>query len=145
VGLDGRRPSKFILSRMEYLLLWWPGEFVRTLHASFADYLTDPDRCQNCPWIIVPSEVHHTLDRGCIRLLQAGPRFNIRNLKRPTSATKTFPGWIYASTLRFLLILYMRVNFGVIIFNTQIGAMLYWTRSRLLYTVNLCIGSKRSA
>jgi len=79
VGLDDRRSCRFIFSHMKCLLLWRPGQLIRTLYASFTDYLTDLRRCGNCPGIIDPSTVHHTLARGCIRLLKTGLRFKRAN------------------------------------------------------------------
>jgi hypothetical protein len=92
MGLNGRRSSKFVLSRMRCLLHWKAGQPIRTLRASFADYLTDPRRCGNCPWIIVPSAVHYTLARGCMRLLKIGLRFNICGLETSHVRNEGIPG-----------------------------------------------------
>jgi len=42
---DGRRSCKIVLLRLRCLFVWSPGKSVQVLHASFADYLTDPHRC----------------------------------------------------------------------------------------------------
>ena len=81
LGLQCRRASEFILSRLRCLLQWGPGQPVRALHASLADYLTHNDRCGSDPWFIDVSKQHHTLALGCLRVLKSGLRFNICELE----------------------------------------------------------------
>ena len=75
LGLDGNRSSTFILSRLRCLLQWSPGQPIRTLHASFADYLTDPKRCRNQPWFIDISSHHHGLALSCFRIMKVELKF----------------------------------------------------------------------
>ena len=81
LGLDGYRSSTFILSRLRCLLQWSPGQPVRTLHASFADYLTDPKRCGNQPWFIDMPSHHHGLALSCFRIMNVELKFNICGLE----------------------------------------------------------------
>jgi len=81
LGLDGPRSSTFILSRLHCLLQWTQGQAARPLHASFADYLTDPNRCGGQPWFIDVSVHHELLARGCFQIMKAELKFNICNLE----------------------------------------------------------------
>jgi len=81
LGLGGSNSTKMMLARLGCLLSSTPGQPVRTLHASFADYLTDPTRSGNKPWMIDLSLVNDALVRGCLRLMKAGLRFNICGLE----------------------------------------------------------------
>src|SRR5882724_6694032 len=81
LGLGGGNSTKMILARLGCLLSSTSGQPVRTLHASFADYLTDPARSGNKPWMIDLSLVNDALVRGCLRLMKAGLRFNICGLE----------------------------------------------------------------
>lgn len=80
LGLNGPRSSKFILSRLRCLLQWSPGQGIRTLHSSFADYLSDPHRCGDRPWFIDVPRHNETLVVACFRHLQSGLRCNICEL-----------------------------------------------------------------
>ena len=81
LGFDGPRSSTFILSRLHCLLQWTQGQAARPLHASFADYLTDPNRCGGQPWFIDVSVHHELLARGCFQIMKAELKFNICHLK----------------------------------------------------------------
>jgi len=81
VGLDGPRSSSFILSRLRCLLQWSSGQPARVLHASFADYLTDPKRCGDQPWFINISFHHRDLALSCFRTMEMGLKFNICDLE----------------------------------------------------------------
>ena len=81
LSVDGRRPSTFLLLHMRYLLLWSPGRPVRVLHASFADYLTDLQRCGTKPWIIDLSAANHTLAVACLKRMDVGLYFNVCRLE----------------------------------------------------------------
>lgn len=81
LGLSGYRRSQFILSRLGCLLQWHSGKPVRILHASIADYLSDPRRCGNHPWFIgIPSHTR-SLTLTCLRIMKAELRFNICQLE----------------------------------------------------------------
>jgi NACHT domain len=82
IGMDieTTTPSAHVLSYMGSLLSWKPGQGVRLLHSSFADYLTDPDRCGNRPWFIGRSMACQRLAVGCIRIMKTELKFNIGQL-----------------------------------------------------------------
>ncbi|KIM71121.1 hypothetical protein PILCRDRAFT_805352, partial [Piloderma croceum F 1598] len=80
LGLSEHRSSTFILSRLRCLLHWSPGQPARTLHPSFADYLSNAHRCGNQPWFIDLPTHHRRLALTCFQQMQAGLRFNICRL-----------------------------------------------------------------
>ncbi|KZP06575.1 WD40 repeat-like protein [Athelia psychrophila] len=78
------RPSKScrpILRKLGCLLQWSEGLPVRTLHASFADYLTDYHACGGQPWFIDKSKHHADFTMGCLHVMKRFLRFNICGLK----------------------------------------------------------------
>jgi hypothetical protein len=79
--LDGRRSSRYILKHLRCVLYWEPGQAVRVLHASFADYLSDPDRCGGHPWFIQVSHHHRVFALACFQQMKVGLRFNICDLE----------------------------------------------------------------
>jgi hypothetical protein len=81
LDLDGSRSSRFVLERLRCLLQWSPGQPVRTLHASFADYLTDVHRCRNRPWFVDISSHHRYLALASFRIMEAKLKFNICGLE----------------------------------------------------------------
>jgi hypothetical protein len=81
LSVDERTPSAFLLLHMRYLLLWSPGQPVRLLHASFADYLTDPRRCGKKPWSIDLPTANHALAVACLQRMNVGLHFNICGLE----------------------------------------------------------------
>ncbi|KIM84728.1 hypothetical protein PILCRDRAFT_67515 [Piloderma croceum F 1598] len=80
MDIETTTPSARILSHMGSLLSWNPGQGVRLLHPSFADYLTDHDRCGNQPWFIEKSIACQRLAVGCIRTMKTELKFNICQL-----------------------------------------------------------------
>jgi hypothetical protein len=78
---DGRTPSKFMLPRLRCLLHWSPGLPVRVLHASFADYLLDPQRCGGKPWIIDLSVANQVLAESCLQRMNDELHFNMCELE----------------------------------------------------------------
>jgi hypothetical protein len=80
LGLSGYQASRFILARFHCLIRWDPAQPARTLHASFADYLTDIRRSGNQPWFIGSSTHHLRLVTGCFQIMKQELRFNICNL-----------------------------------------------------------------
>lgn len=82
LGLSDERSSRFILSRLRSVLDWGgPGQPIRTMHASFADYITHQDRCGDRPWFIDPVAHHGNLAICCLTVLKAGLLFNICQLE----------------------------------------------------------------
>jgi WD40 repeat protein len=81
LGLSKHRSSTFILSRLRCLLHWSPGQPARTLHPSFADYLSNAHRCGNQPWFIDLPTHHRRLALTCFQQMQAGLKFNICRLE----------------------------------------------------------------
>ncbi|KAK7015389.1 WD40 repeat-like protein [Favolaschia claudopus] len=66
-----------ILKSLGSVLLWNSGGPVRTLHASFSDYLVDPRRSGSKPWFIDTAIQSQLLATRCLRLLTSNLRFNI--------------------------------------------------------------------
>ncbi|KAJ7688866.1 WD40-repeat-containing domain protein [Mycena rosella] len=77
----GQQTSEDVLKYLGCVVRWSPGKEARTLHASFADYLTDPDRSGAEPWALSPEADHHSLALGCLRTLHSELRFNICGLE----------------------------------------------------------------
>jgi hypothetical protein len=79
--LLGVGDSSNVLGLLGSVIEWTAGKEARILHASFADYLTDPARSGGQPWAI-DLRVHHlSLSLGCLRILWSELRFNICNLE----------------------------------------------------------------
>jgi hypothetical protein len=91
-SLDGQRSSEFIFSRLRCLLLWRRGQPAQTLHASFADYLTNSDRSGSKPWFIDQSAANSAMALGCLRLMTTGLSFNICGLESSYLSNKDVPG-----------------------------------------------------
>ncbi|KAJ7142343.1 WD40-repeat-containing domain protein [Mycena epipterygia] len=70
-----------VLGRLGCVIQWSPGHEARTLHASFADYLTDPLRSKGEPWSLNPKTDHHPLALGCLQILNRDLKFNICGLE----------------------------------------------------------------
>ena len=82
LGLNGHRSSRFILSRLQCLLRWTPGNPVQTLHKSFVDYLIDVNPVWKVSIGFVNPSIHHgQLAQACFKLMKSGLRFNICNLE----------------------------------------------------------------
>jgi hypothetical protein len=73
--------SANVLSHLSYVIQWAPGNEVRTLHASFSDYLTDPIRSRGEPWSIDPKAGHLSLASGYFHVLNSELKFNICHLE----------------------------------------------------------------
>ena len=80
LGFGGPRSSTLILFRLRALLQWAPGKTVRFLHESFADYLTDVNRCGDRPWFIDIPVHHQNILLACFRVMKDGLKFNICGL-----------------------------------------------------------------
>ncbi|KAJ7108211.1 hypothetical protein C8R44DRAFT_884977 [Mycena epipterygia] len=78
---SGQKRSSSVLKFLGCLIQWSPGKEARTLHASFADYLTDPTRSGGEPWFINPNTEHRPLSMGCLRILEQELQFNICELE----------------------------------------------------------------
>ncbi|KAJ7480990.1 hypothetical protein FB451DRAFT_1130765, partial [Mycena latifolia] len=78
---SGQQRSGDVLTHLTSVVQWNRGEEARTLHASFADYLTDPNRSGGEPWAINPKTDHYSLSLGCLRTLRRELRFNICGLE----------------------------------------------------------------
>jgi hypothetical protein len=89
---DKHIPSNVMLSRLQCLLIWKPGHPVQILHASFADYLTNPSRSGNEPWFIDIHVAHDTTVLGCLRLMNTGLHFNICGLETSYLPNEDVPG-----------------------------------------------------
>jgi hypothetical protein len=92
LNLDEDRSSHFILARMHCLLVWSPGEPVRTLHASFSDYLTDPLRCGTNPWSINLPLANRDVALACLQVMKIGLQFNICGLETSYCSNQDVPG-----------------------------------------------------
>ncbi|KAJ7665615.1 WD40 repeat-like protein [Mycena rosella] len=77
----GEHNSRDVLKYLGCVVQWSLGKTARTLHASFADYLTDPTRSGGQPWSIDPKTDHHSLSLGCLRILCNELQFNICGLE----------------------------------------------------------------
>jgi hypothetical protein len=51
------------------------------LHASFPDFLSDPDRCKDSRWFIDEPAHHLQLTTACFRIMRNHLRFNICGIK----------------------------------------------------------------
>ncbi|KAJ7093772.1 WD40 repeat-like protein [Mycena epipterygia] len=77
----GKESSGDVLKYLGCVIQWSPGKEARALHASFADYLTDPSRSGGRPWSIDLKADHHSLSLGCLRILNDELKFNICGLE----------------------------------------------------------------
>ncbi|KAJ7083547.1 WD40 repeat-like protein [Mycena epipterygia] len=69
--------SAEVLKYLGCVVQWSLGGEARTLHASFADYLTDNVRSGGQPWTIDAKIEHRSLAAECLRILDNDLRFNI--------------------------------------------------------------------
>ncbi|KAF7982369.1 hypothetical protein HWV62_29112 [Athelia sp. TMB] len=91
LGLRDSRSCRVVLRRLACLLQWSEGLPVRTLHASFADYLVDPDRCGNEPWFVDRAQCHLEFAVGCLRTMEARLCFNICGLETSHAMNRDIP------------------------------------------------------
>ncbi|KZP14104.1 hypothetical protein FIBSPDRAFT_834333 [Athelia psychrophila] len=80
LGLENSTSSRRILRKLGCLLQWSEGLPIRTLHASFSDYLTDSRACGDQPWFIDQSKHHLQFTIGCLRVMKRLLHFNICGL-----------------------------------------------------------------
>lgn len=69
--------SRYILNYLGSVIEWSSGQEARILHASFADYLTDPARSGGQPWTIDTRIRQKSLSLGCLRILNSELQFDI--------------------------------------------------------------------
>ncbi|KZP04287.1 WD40 repeat-like protein [Athelia psychrophila] len=81
LGLEHSKSCRRILRRLGCLLQWSEGLPIRTLHASFADYLTDARACGDQPWFIDQSKHHTDFTIGCFQVMKRLLRFNTCGLE----------------------------------------------------------------
>ncbi|KAF7968067.1 hypothetical protein HWV62_32051 [Athelia sp. TMB] len=81
LGLESAKSCRLILRKLGCLLQWSEGLPIRTLHASFADYLTSAVSCGDEPWHIDPTQHHLDFTTGCLRTMKRLLRFNICKLE----------------------------------------------------------------
>ncbi|KAJ6545575.1 hypothetical protein B0H19DRAFT_1168004 [Mycena capillaripes] len=80
LGLEAGRTAK-VLEYLRCLVQWSPGQYARILHASFSDYLTDPQRSGRNPWFFYSKIQSRSLALGCLRILNSQLHFNICGLE----------------------------------------------------------------
>ncbi|KAJ7208649.1 WD40-repeat-containing domain protein, partial [Mycena pura] len=73
--------SAKILSQLGCVIQWAPNQPTRSLHASFADYLTDPKHIGTQPWFVDSALGHRYLALGCLEVLRKQLKFNICGLE----------------------------------------------------------------
>ncbi|KAF7342157.1 WD40 repeat-like protein [Mycena venus] len=73
--------SAEVLKYLGCVVQWSLGTQARTLHASFVDYLTDPQRSGGEPWAIDTKTGHGLLSLGCLQILGSELCFNICDLE----------------------------------------------------------------
>jgi hypothetical protein len=76
-----RGESAKVLSQLRCVIQWAPKQPVRTLHASFADYLVTSERSGTQRWFVDPAIGHRSLALGCLQVLKTQLRFNICELE----------------------------------------------------------------
>jgi hypothetical protein len=84
--------SAKVLHHLGCVVQWRPGTVAQTLHASFADYLTDTGRSGEEPWSINPQTDHLLLSLGCLKILTNDLKFNICALEDSHSLNLDVPG-----------------------------------------------------
>ncbi|KAF7984957.1 hypothetical protein HWV62_9895 [Athelia sp. TMB] len=81
LGFEKSKACRLVLRKLSCVLQWSEGFPVRTLHASFTDYLTDPETCGDKPWFIDTMTYHLDFTVGCLRVMKRFLRFNICRLE----------------------------------------------------------------
>ncbi|KZP10149.1 WD40 repeat-like protein [Athelia psychrophila] len=81
LGLESAKSCRLVLRRLSCLLQWSEGLPIRTLHASFADYLMDASSCGDQPWFVDGARDHVDFTTGCLRVMKRFLRFNICGLE----------------------------------------------------------------
>jgi hypothetical protein len=75
---DGK--SAEVLEDLRCVIQWSHGQLTRILHASFSDYLTDPNRSGHQFWSVDSRTQSRSLALGCLRILNSELHFNICGL-----------------------------------------------------------------
>ncbi|KAL4068832.1 hypothetical protein V8B97DRAFT_754129 [Scleroderma yunnanense] len=75
-----KRPSLHTIQHLGCVLQWAPDKPIRVIHPSFADFITDRNRCGRDAWHIDKPFHHLRLARQCIARLESGLRKNICKL-----------------------------------------------------------------
>ncbi|KZP23121.1 WD40 repeat-like protein [Athelia psychrophila] len=81
LGLERSRSCRRILRKLGCLLQWSEGLPIRSLHASFTDYLADGDACGDQPWFIDKPKHHADFTIGCLHVMKRLLHFNMCGLK----------------------------------------------------------------
>ncbi|KAK7685643.1 hypothetical protein QCA50_010987 [Cerrena zonata] len=76
LGLTDENPCCLILTRLQCLLDYTPGEPIRPLHASFRDYLIDEKRSNGKPWSLSSFNPEHYLASCCFTVMLKQLCFN---------------------------------------------------------------------
>jgi hypothetical protein len=77
---------QLVVGSLSGLLLGTGDEPVRIFHPSFPDFIVDSKRCEEARFLVVMSQDHLRLARGCLKLLNCHLRYNIANLDDPDVA-----------------------------------------------------------
>ncbi|KAJ7095575.1 WD40-repeat-containing domain protein [Mycena epipterygia] len=91
---SGKTHSGGVLKYLGCVVQWTPGSEARILHASFADYLTDPNRSGGEPWSLDPKVEHRSISLGCLRILNTELQFNICDLEDSHSLNVDVPDMV---------------------------------------------------
>ncbi|KAF7966502.1 hypothetical protein HWV62_38124, partial [Athelia sp. TMB] len=81
LGFERSKACRLVLRKLGCVLQWSEGLPVRTLHSTFADYLSDPDSCAGQPWFIDVAKYQMEFTVGCLRVMKQCLRFNICRLE----------------------------------------------------------------
>ncbi|KAJ7190669.1 hypothetical protein GGX14DRAFT_603899 [Mycena pura] len=74
---SGSMPSAGVLEYFDCVIQWRVGAEARTLHASFADYLTDTTRSGGEPWAVDTKLGQQSLSSACLRILVTELRLRV--------------------------------------------------------------------
>ena len=91
LGLDSST-VRDILSRLRSLLQWSPGEPIKVLHASFPDFLSDREKCNDRRWHIDEQVHHRHLATACFGIMRNRLHFNICGLETSYYKNEEFDG-----------------------------------------------------
>ncbi|EJC98419.1 uncharacterized protein FOMMEDRAFT_23667 [Fomitiporia mediterranea MF3/22] len=76
LGFSSDEPSRLIVSRLQSILVFTPGEPIHFYHASFRDYLLSPER-ENNPWFVGLEAQRAFIASRCFDIMRDMLRFNI--------------------------------------------------------------------
>lgn len=91
LGFPPDEPSRLILSLLQCLLAYTPGQPVRLFHISFSDYLLSLG-CKDEPWYIDESLQKSFLASRCFSVMEDMLRFNICELESSFVRNDDIPG-----------------------------------------------------